>query len=154
MWMSDEQVCRLYRESKESDKQIKIIAEANGVSEGAVREILLRHGAFGEEALPRDKRAVRMYRQGMTADAIADRLGVAVSTVQRYLRETGYRFKSKRKNVKVTDEMDARMRELYKRGLKPSEIGYKMGLSKTTVCLHLRVKENRVKTAGRGAAKR
>lgn len=81
------------------------------------------------------ERAVALHRAGRAIRAIADRLGVPKSTVQRWLTRAGCR---RRPGRPVSVGNRERVRFLADRGLASADIAWLLGLDEVTVLALLR----------------
>lgn len=73
--MTDEEICREYREAKYPSKQVKILADENACSVSKIMDVLKRAGVYpppaAESTLPQEKEDNEMDLKGFQAAAAA-----------------------------------------------------------------------------------
>lgn len=96
---SAEEIVRSYRQAKDRKAQIKILAELNACSVKKIRQTLADEGVLAEEPQKAkspakrfdSERALALYGEGRSDEAIAEALGVPSDTVTRWRRGSGLR---------------------------------------------------------------
>jgi len=86
------------------------------------------------------ERMADLRKRGLTYEEIARKLGIAIITIAKRMREEGLGGRRR----KVTGEVLERMRELRWMGVPKKEIADKLNLSYTTVLMYLRREEGLV----------
>ena len=96
---SAEEIVRSYRQAKDQKAQIKILAELNTCSVEEIRRVLADEGVLAEEPQKAKspakrfdaERALALYGEGRSDEAIAEALGVSGDTVTKWRRGSGLR---------------------------------------------------------------
>lgn len=164
--MNDSEICTSYRQAKNKNEQVKILAQLNAVPNEKILEILSENGYItGTPAaknlcakeIPAEKKSVKkrenpnvvseryigLADKGFTVAEAAEALGIAADSVYRYAKNHGIRFadmREKRKAAPTAGTVET---------AKPKE---KIVLSKdSTICeekqAKFRVVENLTRTA-------
>lgn len=173
MQMSDGEICTSFKQAKDQNGQISILAELNDCSTAEILEILQAGGCISgvpKVRKPRvpggpwgtkivwtpdmDEQLINMTREGLTPQVIAEKLGMAVERVRNrksYLKKHGYLFDegggtqgAKGCNVEWTPEMDEQLTAYCEAGKGVKEIAGLMDLRTT------QVKARKAKLAAKG----
>lgn len=108
MTMTEEDICKEYREAKDRKAQVGILAELNGCSKEKIAEVLESAGIQAEgvnrkKKLPED-RMLELYDRGLSDEAIAREIGCSGPTVSKWRREKGLKtMKEKLRDMQVEE---------------------------------------------------
>ncbi len=70
MWMTEGEIVADYRQALHKGKQIKILAELNGVTRDVIREILARWDVLEKKPKPKEERKETVSKQEWTLDEV------------------------------------------------------------------------------------
>ena len=102
MVMSDTEILRMYQESKDPKKQVRILAELNAVPVGVMEKKLREFGIFqdGDQGPRFDVgEAFRLFEAGLSDKEIASRLHIRLQTFCDWKRKQGLVRKRKPRRV-------------------------------------------------------
>ncbi len=121
--MTDAEIYREYKQAKNPELQIGVLADENGVQPDVIRAIVKKMAAAETDKPPHESepdcyqigRIIELYNKGKTYRQIAEMLSITLATVQnriRYLLDDGvlnYRRVSKKKKAPkpITADEDA-----------------------------------------------
>lgn len=101
MRMSEDEICELYREAADKDKEIIILAQLNAAGWKAICEVLEKRGyiapGYAPKNLTRQAQAAQLAYEGIMIPKIAEQYGLTEKTVVRYLERQGIYDDVKRK---------------------------------------------------------
>lgn len=80
---------------------------------------------------------VPLYEELKVKKKVAEKLGISVSTVSKYLKENGAAATAKRKPTKITPEMEKQINERYKITRNMTQVAKEFGIAASTVRNHL-----------------
>ena len=111
---SAEEIVRSYRQAKDQKAQIKILAELNTCSVEEIRRVLADEGVLAEEPQKAKspakrfdaERALALYGEGGSDEAIAEALGVSGDTVTKWRRGSGLRKLERKPRMKRFSGME------------------------------------------------
>lgn len=87
MWMTEGQIVSDYRQAKDPEKQIKVLAELNAVKPAVIKDVLIKHGEIQPDKKEKEKMATAEWtsdevafmlekkKLGLTAEQIAQKMG-------------------------------------------------------------------------------
>ena len=105
MKMSDFEILRDYREAKDKNEQVKILADMNLCTQKEVVEFLMKHGINAKCRKCRNEAKLEklktLHSQGMTDEEMAEELGFGHEYVGQLRRRLGLSKNKKRKPAKA-----------------------------------------------------
>jgi hypothetical protein len=114
MWMTEGQIVSDYRQAKDPEKQIKVLAELNAVKPAVIKDVLIKHGEIRPEK-EKEKMATAKWtsddvsfmlekkKLGLTAEQIAQKMGRTKGAIYAKLKE----LRDKGKEIAAEIEAEA-----------------------------------------------
>lgn len=80
---------------------------------------------------------IKLYEQGLTKGTLAKEFNISTPTITKVLNRNNVKSREKYNSIKVTEDIEKEIINLYKNSNSANKIAKKLNLSKSTICIKL-----------------